>query len=90
MMQVLTSVDLAYGDSQDQTGRFYEGRAIALKVRMRTTYAWAGEDWREAKMVYDVLPLPEDWLVLGKKKGFYTLSVRYSEHARKANRLMIE
>lgn len=72
--QILTSVDLAC-DRSNTSGRFYEGRAIALSVKMQTTFAWAGEDWREAKMVYDILPMPEDWLVLGKKKGFYTLSV---------------
>lgn len=74
-MQTLTSVDLKCDNSQTTTGRFYEGRAIALSVQMRTTFAWAGEDWREAKMVYDIMPVMEDWLVLGKKKGFYTLSV---------------
>lgn len=69
-------MEVKHDSTPESTGRLYEGRAIALTVRMRTTFAWAGEAWRQAKMVYDVLPLPEDWLVLGKKKGFFTLTVR--------------
>lgn len=58
--------------------RLYEGRAIALAVRMRSTFIWAGEeDWHEAKLVYDVLANSDDWLVIGKKKGYYDLAVSY-------------
>jgi hypothetical protein len=58
----------------------YEGRAIAVGVNMRTSFAWAGEleeNSRVGKMVYDILPSPDDWLVLGMKKGFYALEVSW-------------
>jgi hypothetical protein len=56
-------------------GRIYEGRAIPVRVQMRTTFAWAGEVDAEhmGKMVYDIVPLTEDWLVIGVKRGFYML-----------------
>jgi hypothetical protein len=44
---------------------------------MRTTFAWAGavDVERMGKMVYDIVPLIEDWLVIGVKRGFYMLEV---------------
>jgi hypothetical protein len=58
-------------------GRIYEGRAIPVRVQMRTTFAWAGavDVERMGKMVYDIVPLIEDWLVIGVKRGFYMLEV---------------
>jgi len=44
---------------------------------MRTTLAWAGEVVTEqlGKMIYDIVPIIEDWLVIGVKRGFYLLDV---------------
>jgi hypothetical protein len=56
----------------------YEGRAISIRVRMCTSFTWAGDadvESRTGKMVYDILPAPDDWLVLGMKKGYYLLNV---------------
>lgn len=36
------------------------------------------DDWlkrRERRMIFDIQPNPEDWIVLGKKKGFYIADV---------------
>lgn len=58
-------------------GPIYEGRAIPVRVQMRTTLAWAGEVDTEqlGKMIYDIVPIIEDWLVIGVKRGFYLLDV---------------
>jgi hypothetical protein len=45
---------------------------------MCTSFTWAGDadvESRTGKMVYDILPAPDDWLVLGMKKGYYLLNV---------------
>jgi len=47
---------------------------------MRTSFAWAGDaEERTGKMVYDIVPLIEDWLVIGVKRGYYLLEVSYSD-----------
>jgi hypothetical protein len=60
-------------------GRVYEGRAISVRLQMRTTFAWAGdaELLQSGKMVYDIVPLTEDWLVIGIKRGYYMLEVNW-------------
>ena len=73
--KVLTTVTMRPTTS-DQ-GRIYEGRAIPIRVQMHTSFAWAGDDeTRIGKMVYDIVPLIEDWLVIGVKRGYYLLEVR--------------
>ncbi|WVQ93773.1 hypothetical protein IAU59_000851 [Kwoniella sp. CBS 9459] len=66
-------------------GQIYEGRAIPMTIRLATSYSWAGgaatdsdgltDDAREAKgqrrrVVFDIHQT-DDWLVCGKKKGYY-------------------
>jgi len=48
-----------------------------MRVQMRTTLAWAGEVDTEQlrKMIYDIVPIIEDWLVIAVKRGFYLLDV---------------
>jgi hypothetical protein len=59
-------------------GHIYEGRAIPVRVQMRTSFAWAGDaEERTGKMVYDIVPLIEDWLVIGVKRGYYLLEVSF-------------
>lgn len=75
ILQVLTTVSM---QPQSPTkGPIYEGRAIPVRVQMRTTLAWAGEVDTEqlGKMIYDIVPIIEDWLVIGVKRGFYLLDV---------------
>jgi hypothetical protein len=76
MIQILTTVTME-PTTPDQ-GRIYEGRAIPVRIQMRTSFAWAGDaEERTGKMVYDIVPLIEDWLVIGVKRGYYLLEVSY-------------
>ena len=43
---------------------------------MTFDFSWLGHNLRDAKMVFDVQPNPDDWLVLGKKKGYFIATVR--------------
>jgi len=77
-MQVLTTVTME--PTTSEKGRIYEGRAIPVLIQMRTSFAWAGDaEERTGKMVYDIVPLIEDWLVIGVKRGYYLLEVSYSD-----------
>nr|XP_031863557.1 uncharacterized protein CI109_000809 [Kwoniella shandongensis]KAA5530629.1 hypothetical protein CI109_000809 [Kwoniella shandongensis] len=59
------------------TGAIYEGRAISINLSLSTSFAWAGDeeetgdDKKQTGLVSDVQTNPDDWLVLGKKKGYY-------------------
>jgi hypothetical protein len=75
-IQILTTVTMQ--PIQPEKGRIYEGRAIPVRIQMRTSYAWAGDaEERTGKMVYDIVPLIEDWLVIGVKRGYYLLEVSW-------------
>jgi hypothetical protein len=76
MNQILTTVTME--PTTPGKGRIYEGRAIPVRIQMRTSFAWAGDaEERTGKMVYDIVPLIEDWLVIGVKRGYYLLEVSY-------------
>ncbi|WWC85913.1 uncharacterized protein L201_000783 [Kwoniella dendrophila CBS 6074] len=52
----------------------YEGRAINMKLTLSTHLTWCGtniKDQEGKKLVFDIQN-NEDWLVVGKKKGYYT------------------
>ena len=87
LVQLLTSVRF---DQTSPDGMIYVGRAISMNVRLSTTYKWAevlsassssGGDAKEkaveggTSVVFDVVANSEDWVVLGKKKGFYIAEV---------------
>jgi hypothetical protein len=76
MIQILTTVKME--PTTPDKGRIYEGRAIPVRVQMRTSFAWAGDaEERTGKIVYDIVPLIEDWLVIGVKRGYYLLEVSF-------------
>lgn len=76
MIQILTTVTM--DPTTPDKGHIYEGRAIPVRIQMRTSFAWAGDaEERTGKMVYDIVPLIEDWLVIGVKRGYYLLEVSY-------------
>jgi hypothetical protein len=76
MIQILTTVTME--PTTPDKGRIYEGRAIPVRIQMRTSFAWAGDaEERTGKMVYDIVPLIEDWLVIGVKRGYYLLEVSH-------------
>ncbi|KAK4686207.1 trafficking protein particle complex subunit 10, partial [Tremellales sp. Uapishka_1] len=52
-------------------GLIYEGRALSMNIRLQSNLTWAGSEASEIHLVFDIQPQPEDWLILGKKKGFY-------------------
>jgi hypothetical protein len=50
-----------------------------MNIRMSTSLAWVGTALPEdTRLVFDVQGLPDDWIILGKKKGYYTADVRHS------------
>lgn len=59
-----------------------------MKIRISPNFAWlgGGVDFADEKMVFDVQASPDDWLILGKKKGYYianvssTLPPRFGTH----------
>ncbi|KAK8845493.1 hypothetical protein IAR55_006206 [Kwoniella newhampshirensis] len=57
------------------SGPIYEGRAIGMTLTLLTSFAWVGEEsqtrGKRKGLIFDVQTNPEDWLVLGKKKGYY-------------------
>lgn len=53
----------------------YEGHALSLTLSLRTSFAWAGGKSRRQRLVFDIVPNPEDWIVLGRKKGFWDAEV---------------
>ena len=58
---------------REVSGTAYEGRAIAVRLDLQAHYTWAGEVSGSQDLSFDILPDPEEWIVLGRKKG--TLSV---------------
>jgi hypothetical protein len=55
----------------------YEGRALAMTVQLTTFYSWAGEPASaRTSLVFDVQSAPDDWIILGKKRGYYIANVR--------------
>lgn len=53
-----------------------EGRPIPATVRFSTSYTWAGFNVQTYdRVVFDVQANSDDWLVLGRKKGYYTADV---------------
>ena len=60
-------------------GQVYEGRAISVSLYLATSYTWVGGRAPGGlKLVYDIQVNGEDWVILGKKKGFYTAIVSAS------------
>ena len=48
-----------------------------MTLTFTTSYAWAGDfaHGTGAELVFDVITNPEDWLVMGRKKGQYSATV---------------
>ncbi|WVR03511.1 hypothetical protein IAU60_000502 [Kwoniella sp. DSM 27419] len=73
--RLLTTVDLR---PVDAPGQVYEGRALAMDLSLYTSLSWAGAGvegesggvGRGRKLVFDIHN-SEDWLVCGKKKGYF-------------------
>ena len=49
-----------------------------MGVRITCDFSWLGEDAKleDDRLVFDVQTNPADWLVLGKKKGYFVAEVR--------------
>ncbi|OCF36173.1 hypothetical protein I316_02045 [Kwoniella heveanensis BCC8398] len=70
-------------------GQIYEGRAIPVTIRLATSYAWAGgakniagsSDTKARRVVFDIHQT-DDWLICGKKKGYYTADPATPEEQR--------
>lgn len=59
----------------------YEGRALRMTAALSTDLSWlkdSSHPKEDLNMGFEVHPDPDDWLVLGKKKGHYRALVRYS------------
>ena len=59
-----------------------EGRAITAFVTFRPSFAWA-EDVKPCELVFEVMPSSDDWLVLGKKRGFFIAQVSLTKAIRR-------
>ena len=53
----------------------YEGRALSMTLSFRTSFTWAGRSSGRQRLVFDIVPNPDDWIVLGRKKGFWDAEV---------------
>jgi hypothetical protein len=53
----------------------YEGRALSMTLSLRTSFTWAGQSSGRQRLVFDIVPNPDDWIVLGRKKGFWDAEV---------------
>lgn len=62
-------------DREPRDGPVFEGQAIAVNLKMSTTFKWNGSDTEETRLVFDIQPNAEDWLVLGSKKGSFSVDV---------------
>nr|XP_019014675.1 uncharacterized protein I206_00759 [Kwoniella pini CBS 10737]OCF53456.1 hypothetical protein I206_00759 [Kwoniella pini CBS 10737] len=54
--------------------QIYEGRAINMKLSLTTSFSWCGQiikNENEKKMLVFDIQNNEDWLIVGKKKGYY-------------------
>nr|XP_018266801.1 uncharacterized protein I303_00779 [Kwoniella dejecticola CBS 10117]OBR88959.1 hypothetical protein I303_00779 [Kwoniella dejecticola CBS 10117] len=56
--------------------KIYEGRAISMRISLTTSFTWCGtsittHENDEARMLVFDIQNNEDWLVLGKKKGYF-------------------
>ncbi|WRT63733.1 uncharacterized protein IL334_000656 [Kwoniella shivajii] len=74
--RLLTTVRISPASSRDSDApkEVYEGRAINMKLTLSTSHTWSGSDpdsTKERILVFDISN-NEDWLILGKKKGYYT------------------
>nr|XP_019048846.1 hypothetical protein I302_02625 [Kwoniella bestiolae CBS 10118]OCF27776.1 hypothetical protein I302_02625 [Kwoniella bestiolae CBS 10118] len=66
--RLLTTVRMTPTNSSNQ---IYEGRAINVNLSLSTSFTWAGNHGKDGnRLVFDIQN-NEDWLVVGKKKGYY-------------------
>lgn len=77
--QLLVSATLTCDNT---SGTVYEGRAIAVQLELKAHYTWAGMGGTDHGLTFDVLPDPEDWIVLGRKKGTFAISRATAERVR--------
>ncbi|WWD09044.1 hypothetical protein V865_007164 [Kwoniella europaea PYCC6329] len=66
--RLLTTVRMIPSNSLDQ---IYEGRAINVKLSLSTSFTWSGNHGKDDKRLVFDIQNNEDWLVVGKKKGYY-------------------
>lgn len=73
-IKLLSAVSISHASPG---GSVYEGCALAMNVRLTSDFSWVGDgvDLEGTRMVFDVQASSEDWLVLGKKKGYYSARV---------------
>jgi hypothetical protein len=71
----------------------YEGRALEMRLSLRVGFAWsawsgrgAAERGKEVELAFDVLPNPDEWIVLGRKKGSWTATVSWRWRLSEARR----
>lgn len=71
--QLLASVRIA---RKHPNAPIYEGHAVAVSVSIGLSDDWASTPLEgEQRLVYDVQTAQEDWIVLGRKKGFFVAKV---------------
>lgn len=77
MSQLIISARLDQPQSADIPA--YEGRAIVMRLGLKVGYTWSGRAqslWkRKQELAFDVTSNPDDWIVLGRKKGSWSASV---------------
>lgn len=73
-LQLLVIARLS-SSAQSNKEMIYEGRALPMTLSLRTDFTWAGRAKERQRLVFDIVPNPEDWIVLGRKKGFWDAEV---------------
>ncbi|ORX34725.1 trafficking protein particle complex subunit 10 [Kockovaella imperatae] len=62
---------MAHFEHADGAASVYEGRAISLILHLTSYFDWLDEVSRDLRLFFDIQVNGDDWIVLGKKKGFY-------------------
>ncbi|WOO84693.1 Trafficking protein particle complex subunit 10 [Vanrija pseudolonga] len=77
LRRLLTTVTLKPAQSLPA---IYEGRALPFDLSLATSLSWIGESEGEAKkertyrVTFDIQANADDWVVVGKKRGVYTVN----------------
>lgn len=50
-----------------------------MTLKLRTDFTWAGRAPGRQRLVFDIVPNPDDWIILGRKKGFWNAEVSYND-----------
>ncbi|ORY22633.1 hypothetical protein BCR39DRAFT_551248 [Naematelia encephala] len=71
--RLITTVN--FSRTSSSSGLVYEGRALAITAELSTCLTWIGtDDQVQVDVIFDIQANPEDWSLLGRKKGSFIAS----------------